>query len=257
MNLTHTVGNIKKELGIGPFLKVRMTDDLMVKEILQQITIPTFSRYFKNVVMLYDIPLKRINMGGKFKIEIPTNIRAALKHMGMKIKGIKNIDLSKAKLGNSVTGTDAVIYAPMGNLSGYRYSGFTMENMANAFSLGSSIESMDLGLQHQFLEPDMIQFFESDVHYENYTYDIQLYTTHSNNMYTIGDNLANGFMSLAKLDFKRILWDSELKYVNGVETTYIKVDLKIDEWANADTARNELLTKWESNPFSNNNIVVI
>lgn len=257
MNMTSLIDQIKKECGIGDFLKIRMTDDQICKNIIQGLTIPVFSRYFKHSLLLYNVGLTRINDSGRYKINIPKEIKAAMKHMGVLIKGVKEFHpnrKSSAGFGYTINQFTPTMVPVAGNLTAH--NPFAMEAMADAFSMVSAVEAMDIGCNHVFVEPDILQFYEHDMTYEDSLYDITVFTSHSNNLSTIQDNLANSFSKLALLDLKRILWDSELKYMNGVETTYIKVDLKIDDWAQAAAQRDELLRLWESMPFSNNSLVV-
>lgn len=55
---------------------------------------------------------------------------------------------------------------------------------------------------------------------------------------------------LAKLDVKTYLWN-ELKLYDKLESADGAIDLKIDDWANAENERQELLDNWRNKAFPN------
>ena len=55
---------------------------------------------------------------------------------------------------------------------------------------------------------------------------------------------------LAKLDVKIYLWN-ELKLYNKLESADGSIDMQIDEWANAENERQELLDSWRNKAFPN------
>ena len=55
---------------------------------------------------------------------------------------------------------------------------------------------------------------------------------------------------LAKLDVKILLWN-ELKLYNKLESADGTIDLQIDDWANAENERTELLNSWRNQAFPN------
>jgi len=55
---------------------------------------------------------------------------------------------------------------------------------------------------------------------------------------------------LAKLDVKTYLW-GELKLYDKLESADGSIDMKIDDWANAESERQELLDNWRNKAFSN------
>lgn len=61
---------------------------------------------------------------------------------------------------------------------------------------------------------------------------------------TIPDSCRESFMLLATLDVQRSLYNN-LKNMTNVGGAFKEIQLKIDDWANAESARRELVTKWE------------
>lgn len=255
MNITSALANAKREIGLGAFLKPRRSDRQLINEIVLPITLPTFSRYFKNRLNLYSISLIKDDLtDGLYKMDIPKQIQIALDHYDMKIKGVCSLKINKRQIGSpSIYGRN-ILYSPVQSVYSYR-SNFALEDTASAFATASALESVDLGTFHQFIEPNKIEFFEHDLDFTDLLFDIVVFTSHSNNLSTIGNNISNSFMKLLKLDLKRILYEGEFKYLNNIETPYIKVDLKIDDWAQASNEREQLLKEWEGAPFANNGVI--
>lgn len=60
---------------------------------------------------------------------------------------------------------------------------------------------------------------------------------------TIPESCVESFMELATLDVQRTLYN-QLKNMNNVGSAFKEIQLKIDDWANAEQARKELVDKW-------------
>ena len=61
---------------------------------------------------------------------------------------------------------------------------------------------------------------------------------------TIQESQVESFMQLAELDLKRFLYNS-LKNMTSVGSGFKDIQLKIDDWASAESERNALIEKWE------------
>lgn len=66
---------------------------------------------------------------------------------------------------------------------------------------------------------------------------------HDSNGETIPESCVESFIHLATLDVQRTLYNN-LKNMNNVGSAFKDIQLKIDEWANAESARNELIKEW-------------
>ena len=53
-------------------------------------------------------------------------------------------------------------------------------------------------------------------------------------------------MKLATLDVQRTLYNN-LKNMNNVGSAFKEIQLKIDDWSGAESARNELVDQWKGN----------
>jgi hypothetical protein len=60
---------------------------------------------------------------------------------------------------------------------------------------------------------------------------------------TIPESCVESFMELAMLDVQRTLYN-QLKNMNNVGSAFKEINLKIDDWSNAESSRKELVEKW-------------
>jgi hypothetical protein len=73
--------------------------------------------------------------------------------------------------------------------------------------------------------------------------DIEFALEHAENLSTIPPTAFESFHELAELDIKRFLYNT-LKHYNEIQTAYGTISLKIDDWAQAESDRKDLLEKW-------------
>lgn len=68
---------------------------------------------------------------------------------------------------------------------------------------------------------------------------------HDLNCETIEDSCYESFVNLATLDVQRTLYNN-LKNMNNVGSAFKEIQLKIDDWSGAESARNELINQWRN-----------
>lgn len=66
---------------------------------------------------------------------------------------------------------------------------------------------------------------------------------HDKNLSSIPDTCRESFMELALLDMKVVLYNS-LKHYDQIPSAFGSIQLKIDEWASAESERKDLLKQW-------------
>lgn len=96
----------------------------------------------------------------------------------------------------------------------------------------------------KFIPPNKVEIFNSGLAYET-KYKITVAITHSENLTTIPKTSWTSFMRLATLDVKKFMYDN-LKLYGNLQTAYGNIDIKIDEWSNADQEREQLIQEWEN-----------
>lgn len=68
---------------------------------------------------------------------------------------------------------------------------------------------------------------------------------HDPSLETIPDTCYDSFMQLATLDVQKTMYNN-LKNMTNVGSAFKEIQIKIDDWAGAESARNDLLEKWRT-----------
>lgn len=229
----------KLELGIGRYLKIGMTDDELAEKIVRQISIPMFSRYVKNRVLLRGVSLRMVDDKGSYEIPLDDNMLASFEQFDIKIKGLQKIVRNEKAMSAYF---NSPLYVP--NFNGARYnSSFGMDSFANSLTYASMAEAFDPGINPTFVEPYYLQMTDPVVNYELFKFDLTILTTHANNLSTIPDSVGTLFEKLVMLDMKNVLYNSDLKYIDNLETPIATVQLKIDSWATAESDKETFINE--------------
>src|SRR5574343_477446 len=123
MDMNILLAKCKLELGIGRYLKIGMTDDELAEKIVRQISIPMFSRYVKNRVLLRGVSLRKVDDKGSYEIPLDDNMLASFEQFDIKIKGLQKIVRNEKAMSAYF---NSPLYVP--NFNGARYnSSFGMD----------------------------------------------------------------------------------------------------------------------------------
>lgn len=76
------------------------------------------------------------------------------------------------------------------------------------------------------------------------SFSVDLFVVHPANLATISPTMMIEFEKLAILDIKIFLYNG-LKHFNNLETVYTNIDLQIDDWANAEADREQLVNEFK------------
>ena len=253
MNINLLIHRVKTELGIGKYLKIE-TSDAQLKSIITDISIPDFSSYFKNTIHMHGVFFTdRDPDTGIYTLPTPPGFMESAAQHGVVIKGIREIRRNPKYTGYAIGNQN---WPTLPN--GYHRVATDMDTRsATSYEYYSKSEINDFGYKCQFVPPNKIKFLEGFIDYSNIAFDISFFTSHSNNLSTLGNSIERGFIDLVKLDFKRILYNKELKFIDGLETTSMTVNLKIEDWATAEADRAALLKDFEESRISTTPMVII
>lgn len=247
MNINQLLFRVKKEIGLGRYLKTQRTDADLVNEIILPISRKDFSRFFKNIIYLNDVMLEpQDKQNGLYRLPITDEMIKSFDHFDVEIKGIHELKRC-SKMYTSGLSNMQFLGMPRGGFFG---DGYGMARIGQTFEAMSIMEETDLGYKHQFEAPYYVRFLDPNVDYSNMLMTIAIFTSHPNNLSTINDNLGMVFESLVKLDLKRVLWNTEFKHITGMETQFNQIDFKIDDWGEAEAKREELIAQFEDSRIS-------
>ena len=100
-------------------------------------------------------------------------------------------------------------------------------------------------IECEFLEPYFIYMKRDYYDIDDKSYHLELFTDHPESLSTIKDSYAETFEKLAMLDVKQVLWENYVSYLNDLDLGHSRVELKKDEWANAEQERSQLIEEFE------------
>lgn len=116
------------------------------------------------------------------------------------------------------------------------------QDLAEAQELATLSSYMIPPKSFEFVPPDKLRL------YNNHVYNSKLMVTvdylHHKELFTIPWTARGSFFKLALVDAKIFLYNN-LKHYSSINTAYGTIDLKIDDWANAESERNDLISQWD------------
>lgn len=227
MNASQLLTSIKMDLGIYGLRLPFDNGDKSLMDVIQLKSIKTFSTFFPQV--------KRLSIDLNKDVECLKSEYTESKYVlpdlfpGREILYIRNIELKSKLLGNG-------FISPTfdGSIETYNMLMMTQAN-ANLASVAAP------AITFKFEPPNIMYLFNVATAYG--MIDIELALEHSENLATIPQTAWESFYELALLDIKRFLYNT-MKHYTELQTAYGNINLRIDEWSNAESDRKDLIEKW-------------
>ena len=228
MNLSNTMTRIKLALGLtGISLPFENVDEA-IYTILKEITIPTFSVYSPNNQSIY------LNMNDLNILERQASyIKFLLPDFG---DDKKVLYLHKVSY-NETDPSGMSIYYGAPYYSGEIYSSLMAANASNQM-----MRPIIPTISFDFRAPRTVLLYNV-IASSSLKFDLGF--EHDLTMATIPESCRESFMKLAICDVKANLYPT-IKHYNEINTAIGTINLKIDDWQNADDERKELLASWDS-----------
>lgn len=227
MNITDVVFRTKLKLGLmniaTPFEDINAT----IVDIIKRITVPVFSVYQ---------PVKEsltINVNDLEIIEKGTDYRKILLP---EFKTRKLIYLFDVRYDTSVLSGLGYYGGGMPYMSGNLMSQLMLAN-AGAQLMNTMIPKMTF----KFEPPRVVWIYNS---YVASKIILDFGFQHDDTLASIPETAREEFMKLVLLDVKENLYPT-LKMYTELNTSIGNINLKLDDWANAEQDRKELLDKWD------------
>lgn len=226
MNMSNVITRIKLNLGLNaiatPFENINET----MLEILTDITIPDFSLYqpCKDTLTIHTANLTRLEKNEQYEV-----------YLLPEFKGRKLLYVFDVKYDDSC-------------LSGLGYYGGGMPlmtgNLINQTLLANAgahlITSMMPRMSFKFEHPRKLYLYNM---YSSSKIVLELGFEHDKSLASIPETCRDSFMELATLDIKSNLYPT-MKMYTELNTALGNINLKLDDWANAESERKELINKW-------------
>lgn len=229
LNPTSLINRVKRRLGVKSMTLPFDDDELL--DILYEDTLPVFSIYFPRYFRYRtDLSkLKGVDGADGFN-----------RRFFLDLNDFKDIQVIDVEDLTPVELPLEYFYEPSYNTGGL--DAFSL--MADSYS-ESVIESM--------LSVPMIVKFETPniLLIDNFSYvhrgevEIKFLVVHNRDLSTIQYAQREMLYELFKYDLQIALYN-ELKHYDKIDTTFGQIDLKIDDWADAESKRDDLLKLWDT-----------
>lgn len=229
MNQSEVVTRIKLKLGLNAIATPFDDINSVIMEILNTITIPVFSKYYpyKEEIKLNLNDLTLLEKTNQYKIYLlPEFVHRKLLYV-----------------------FDCVYDASCMSGLGFGYYGEVIPLMTgNAIqqsmlsnATAQLISTMLPKMTFKYEAPRKLYIYNA---YSSYKVILKVGFEHDRSMASIPDTASESFMELALLDVKENLYPT-LKRYNNIPTAIGNIDLKIDDWENAENDRKELINRWD------------
>lgn len=241
-DMTDLLNKIEQRLGLillTPHLPKGMTKEDWAKRVIMEDSMVTFSRYFpyqfKMVINDQTCDKRKENnvMWYYIKDEILD---------GVKLLGLKDIDWTDTSAANSslTNGSIGTYYYP----SGAPCIEGTFESML-ALQMGADVASLyNRGIYIDFKYPNRFCLKGlGNTNYDLNSFVIVLEVQHRS-LSTISPTKMETFEKLCEADIANFLYNN-LKYVDGLETAFVNLDLKMSELQDKAQQRESIVEKLE------------
>lgn len=227
MNLSNIVTRIKLKLGLLNIATPIENLDETIVTILKDITIPVFSVYY---------PVKESLTLNTYDLELLEKSGIYEKYLLPEFKTRKLLYVFDVSYDTTV-------------LSGLGYYGGGMPllqgNLINQTMLANAgaslMNHMIPKLTFKFEAPRNLYIYNA---YSSSKVVLDLGFEHDKSLASIPETCREEFLKLALLDVKENLYPT-LKQYTEINTAIGNINLKLDDWANAEEQRQQLIDKWD------------
>jgi len=226
MNISELLTSIKMDLGIYGLSLPFENENKVLYDTIKLRTIKTFSQ-FQPHIMRIPLNLDELNcLSSNYQesvYEIPDVFG------NRRIMYIRRVEPRNKMLGNGYV-------SPIFDDSMDVYNSVMMAQAG-----ANLLSSVTPPFTFKFQGPNLLYLYNMSTMATEIFVEFAL--EHAENLVTIPNTAWESFYELALLDIKRFLYGA-MRHYNEIQTAYGTVSLKIDEWANAEQERKDLLEKW-------------
>lgn len=223
-NKAKLLGKIKRKLGLF-YIKLPVSDDDLLG-VIDEDTIPTYSIYFPQEI--------RVKISNEDKVPGTTN----------------TYFIDERHIGSDINIVDIIAISNMCNP--LHSSAFRPMSVQDVASLQMQLDHSSIlydPVVYKYIPPNKIEV--SGVYNSSLgTFYVDVLATHNKRLTSIRPTQIDSFTKLALLDSKEFLYQN-LKHFDQIETTFGQINLKIEEWSNASSEKEELLSQWNEKYLAN------
>lgn len=229
LNPISLLNKAKRRLGVKSMILPFEDDELL--DILYEETLPTFSIYFPRYFRYI------VNIDNLRKAD---NVNDISRRYFLNLDELKNIQIIDIEDITPVELPLEYYYAP--GSSGGSLDAFGMMADMHAESV---IESMLHIPAICKFEPPNVLLIDNFSYSNRGQMELKLLIVHAKDLSTIQYAQRDMLFELFKLDLQIALY-AELKHYDKIDTTFGQIDLKIDDWSDAENKRDELVKNWDT-----------
>lgn len=227
---TYLLNKVKRRLGIKTFILPMDDDELL--EILYEDTLPLYSIYFPRSATI--------------KMDLKNCQRAQNKVIDNDSFGKKAYHLDLSNYGDLSIIDIEGIQTAYNNINAFELDGYSHGSAYDMFMDAfqqATIESM-VCTQPTFIfeAPDILILDEPGYSFGSVV-SIDFLLEHAKDLSTIKMTYIEQLSKLYRYDIQLALYPI-LKHMDKIETTFGTIDLKIDDWTDAESNRHELIDYW-------------
>lgn len=227
MNISNVITRIKLSLGLMAISTPFENLDETIKTIIDDITLPVFSLYnpCRDMMTIKTSDLTQLDRTNKYKVYLLPEFK---NRNLLYVFDVRYDDSCLSGIGYYGGGMPLMT----GNIINQ-----TMLANAGAHLITQMIPKMTFKYEH----PRKLYLYNL---YASSSIVLELGFEHDKSLASIPETAREAFMQLALLDVKANLYPT-LKMYSELNTAIGNINLKLDDWANAESARDELINKWD------------
>ena len=235
MNINKVIKRLKDDLGLSRFVKLSFSDKDIFDNIVQH-SLEEWSHYFKQSVTFEQVTLDKTLQLETDVYALPKDIVDCVRRSGAVIEDVKQF-LSTSDQAVAGVGTFIGAYLPDLNLTDSYTSLYANYRQGNAEAVNG------LNIACFFEKPNKLRFIFPRPIYTAISANISLYISQGDNLSGISETREHDFYELCKCNLQTYLYQNEAKFIETIQSGLGTLSLKVDEWANADERKKELLDK--------------
>lgn len=231
MDVNKMIRRIKRDIGIyGIALPIDNLDQFIL-EILEDTTVPVFSLYCPREDIL-TLDIHNCVPGGEYGTGESCDLYILPDWVfsgGRKVLSVKRIEYADDLMSRN--------YYPTGR-------GTIYNNLEDVMLANANKPIVDLSIAKitfKYVHPRKVYIYDSLV---STKLRLTILCEHDPSLQSITPTSAESFFKLAELDIKAGLYQT-VKHYDGIETSYGRIELKIDDWQNAKQERDDMLKDWD------------
>lgn len=228
LNPSSMLDRAKRKLGIKTFILPFTDDELM--QVLYEDTLPVFSIYFPRYLR------HMVNLNTLKNAENVNGLKRRYFLNMTELKDVQIIDIEDVTTVQSFLDEFNWNNQNMGGLDAYSMT-------ANLYNDAVIESMMSTPITFKF-EPPNILNFENSACILNGDVEIKFLVCHAQDLSTVQYAQREMLFELFKLDLQISLY-AELKHYDQINTTFGQIELKIDDWADAESKRFDIIQKWK------------